>query len=76
MLGNGPSVSRPLDRLQINALLVHFIERAHITQVIDRPHHIADDVIHLCLGIESAQAKVAATNTSRIATIFSLIESR
>ena len=51
------SVGRPLDCLEVNALLVHFIQRAHVAQVVNRTHHVLDNVVDLFVGVESADAE-------------------
>src|SRR6185503_12828153 len=51
------SVSRPLDRLEVDPLLVHFVERRHLAE----PAHARDDeighVVDLFVGVESADAE-------------------
>jgi hypothetical protein len=51
------SVLGPVDGVDVNALLYHFPERAHITQPLDGCHNFPDDKIYLSLGRETADTE-------------------
>src|SRR5438067_653393 len=42
------------------ALPVHLVGRAQGAQVVDHPHHLPDDEVHLLLGVEPAEAEADA----------------
>jgi hypothetical protein len=50
------SVLRPLDGLEVDALLHHLPQRAHLAQLGHMRHRLLNSTLHLSIGGETAQA--------------------